>query len=144
MKKTWRKTWKNVFFVAAHHPKLKKRFLGIFWFFWNLKPTPWCSKVRHYPWAEMSGIHFKSKEKTLKTWKNVWFPVFFIIERVFIKGIHRKDKKVKTVFPSITIPNYVFSKNKNTDSLKPQVQWLMKTINFSKIKKFYTAKTLWK
>ena len=56
--------------------------------------------------------------------------LFFIIERVFIKGIYRKDKKGKTVFPSITIPNCVFSKHKNTKSLKPQVQCLMKITIF--------------
>ena len=34
---------------------------------------------------------------------------FFIIERVFIRGIHRKDKNIKTVFESIPIPKYAFS-----------------------------------
>ena len=70
------------------------------------------------------------------------FRFFFIIEQVFIKGVHRKDKKVKTVFASITIPNYVFSKNENKHSLKPQVQCLIKTIDFFKIKKSSNAKTL--
>ena len=58
------------------------------------------------------------------------FRFFFIIERVFIRGIHRKDKTIKTVFESIPIPKYAFSKNKNTNSLKPQVQRLMKTVDF--------------
>ena len=55
---------------------------------------------------------------------------FFIIERVFIRGIRRKNKKVKTVFASIPIRKYTFSKNKNVNSLKPQVQRLMKTVDF--------------
>ena len=58
------------------------------------------------------------------------FRVFSIIERVFIRGIHRKDKQVKTVFESIPIPKYAFSKNKNTHSLKPQVQRLVKNVDF--------------
>ena len=108
VKTTWRKTWQKVIFVAAHHPKLKTYFLEIFWFFWNLKQTPWCSKVRHYPWAEMSRKHFKSEEKSSKRWKSVWFSVFFILEQVFFKGVHRKTKKVKSLFASILIPNYMF------------------------------------
>ena len=58
------------------------------------------------------------------------FPVFTIIGRVFFQGIHRKDKNIKTVFESIPIPKYAFSKNKNKNSLKPQVQRLMKTVDF--------------
>ena len=69
-------------------------------------------------------------KKSSKRWKSVWFSVFFIIEQVFLKCIHRKNKKAKPVFASITIPSYVFSKNINTLSLKPQVQCLMKTIDF--------------
>ena len=127
-------------FVTAHHPKLKKQFLKDFWFFRILKATPWCSNVRSYPGAEMSRKHFKSEEKSSKTWKNVLFSVLFIIERVFINGIHRKDKKVKTVFASIPIPNYAFSKNKKYNSLKPQVQCLMKTIRFLQHKKVFQCK----
>ena len=43
------------------------------------------------------------------------FRVFFIIERVFIKGIHIK---IKTTFASITIPNYAFSKKNNYNFFK--------------------------
>ena len=53
---------------------------------------------------------------------------------MFIRGIRRKNKKVKTVFASIPSRKYTFSKNKNVNSLKPQVQRLMKTVDFSKIK----------
>ena len=102
--------------------------------------APWCSNVRHCPWEEMTRKHFKSEEKSSKRWKNVWFSVFFIIEQVFFKGVHRKDKKAKSVFTSIPIPNYTFSKNKNANSLKLQVQCLMKTIDFYKIKKFFRCK----
>ena len=62
--------------------------------------------------------------------KNVRFSFVFIIERVFIKGIHRKVLKIKTTFASITIPNYAFSKKTITNSLKPQVQRLMKIVDF--------------
>ena len=46
--------------------------------------------------------------------------IFFIIEQVFFKGVHRKDKNVQTVFASIPIPNFAFSKNKdeNKDDYK--------------------------
>ena len=60
---------------------------------------------------------------------------FSVIERVFIRGIRRKNKKVKTVFASIPSRKYTFSKNKNVNSLKPQVQRLMKTVDFSREKK---------
>ena len=56
--------------------------------------------------------------------------IFSIIEQVFFKGVHRKDKNAKSVFASIPIPNYAFSKIKKSNSLKPQVQCLMKTIDF--------------
>ena len=69
--------------------------------------------------------------------------MFFVIERVFIRGIHRKDKKMKMLFESIPIPKYAFSKNKNAISLKPQVQRLMKTVDFSEGEKSCNAKTLW-
>ena len=42
----------------------------------------------------------------------------------------QKRQKIKTVFESIPIPKYAFSKNLNTNSLKTQVQRLMKTIDF--------------
>ena len=42
----------------------------------------------------------------------------------------QKRQKMKTVFESIPIPKYAFSKNKNKNSLKPQVQRLMKTVDF--------------
>ena len=61
---------------------------------------------------------------------------------MFLKGVHRKDKNAKSVFASIPIPNYTFSKNNNVNSLKLQVQCLMKTIDFYKIKKSFNAKTL--
>mgnify|MGYP003718493589 CR=1 FL=1 len=41
------------------------------------------------------------------------FAVVFIVERVFFKGIHRKTKKMKTLFASILISSCVFFKNKN-------------------------------
>ena len=42
----------------------------------------------------------------------------------------QKRQKMKMLFESIPIPKYVFSKNKNAHSLKPQVQRLMKTVDF--------------
>ena len=65
--------------------------------------------------------HFKSDEKNVKNLKKRVFSVFFIIERVFVKGIHRKIKKVKLVFASFLIRNYTFSKKyeiiKNTNTI---------------------------
>ena len=140
MKTTSRKTWKKVIFVAAHHPKFKICIFEGFYFFWILMRTPWCPNVRHYPWAEMFRKHFKSEEKSLKMWKNVWFSVLFITEHVFFKGVYRKTKKVKTLSASIRIPNYTFSKNKTVNSWILQVQCLMKTIDFYKIQKVFQCK----
>ena len=92
----------------------------------------------------MSRKHFKSEEKSSKRWKNVWFSVFFIIEQVFFKGIHRKTKKVKTLFASILIPSFVFYKIENTKNWKTRIQFIMKITFFLKIKNVYNAKTLWK
>ena len=72
------------------------------------------------------------------------FTVFFIIERWFFKGIHRKNKKVKTVFASILIPKCVFSKTKMQNILNHRVQFIMKITIFRKIKKSCNTKTLWK
>ena len=52
------------------------------------------------------------------------------------------EKKEKTDFASIPIRKYTFSKNKTVNSLKPQVQRLMKTVDFSEGGKSCNAKTL--
>ena len=61
---------------------------------------------------EIPRKHFWSDEKLINNMKKLMFIVFFIIERVFFKGIHRKNKKVKTLFASILIPKCVFLKTK--------------------------------
>ena len=76
--------------------------------------------------------------------KNQVFTVFFIIERWFFKGIHRKNKKVKTIFASILIPKYVFSKIKMQNILNHRVQFITKIKYFSENKKSCNTKTLWK
>ena len=76
--------------------------------------------------------------------KNLIFTVFFIIERWFFKGIHRKNKKVKTVFASILIPKCVFSKTKMQNILNHRIQFITKIMIFRKIKKSCNTKTLWK
>ena len=96
VKKTWRKTWKNPILVTDDHPKLKNYVFNYFCFFWILMRAAWCSNVRYCPVAEMSRKQFKSEEKSSKFAKNVRFSCFFfIIERVFIKGIYRKNLKIK-------------------------------------------------
>ena len=72
------------------------------------------------------------------------FYSFFIIERWFFKGIHRKNKKVKTDFASILIPKCGFSKIKIHNILNHRVQFIMKIMIFRKTKKSCNAKTLWK
>ena len=76
--------------------------------------------------------------------ENNIFTVFFIIERWFFKGIHRKNKKVKTVFASILIPKYVFSKTKMQNIINHRIQFIMKIMIFRKIEKSCNTKTLWK
>ena len=76
--------------------------------------------------------------------KKLIFTVFFIIERWFFKGIHRKNKKVKNVFASILIPKCVFSKTKMQNILNHRIQFIMKITIFRKIKKSCNTKTLWK
>ena len=67
---------------------------------------------------------------------------FFIIERVFFKGIHRKNKKVKTAFASILIPKCGFSKTKMQNILNHRVQFIMKIMIFQKTKKSCNTETL--
>ena len=86
------------------------------------------------------GNILRVKKNRQKGEKVCDFRFFFIIGQVFFKGVHRKGKKVNTVFASIPIPNYVFSKNKNNNSLKPQLQCLMKTIAFYKTKNVFQYK----
>ena len=133
---------KKIIFATPLHPKLKKYFLKDFVFFWFLKPTELCSKIDSYSQDEMSRKHFSSDGKLIKNVKNLDFTVFFIIERWFFKGIHRKNKKVKTVFASILIPKCVFSKTKIQNILNHRVQFIMKIMIFRKIKKSCNTKTL--
>ena len=72
------------------------------------------------------------------------FRFFFLLERMFFKGIHRKNKNMKTLFASILIPSCVFFKNKNIISCKHRIQFITKTMIFRKIKKSCNTKTLWK
>ena len=87
-------------------------FIVIFIFFEFLTPTAWCLKSCCYSQDEIPRKRFWSDEKLIKNMKRLIFIVFFIIERVFFKGIHRKNKKVKTLFASILIPKCVFLKTK--------------------------------
>ena len=92
----------------------------------------------------MSRKQFPSDEKMIKNVKNPIFSVFFIIERWFFKGIHRKNKKVKTIFASILTPECVFSKTKIQNNLNHRIQSITKITIFRKIKKSCNTKTLWK
>ena len=109
-----------------------------------MKPGEWCWKSRFSSWDEMSRKHFSSDGKLIKNVKNLNFTVFFIIERWFFKGIHRKNKKVKTVFASILIPKCVFSKTKIQNMLNHRIQFITKIMIFRKIEKSCNTKTLWK
>ena len=68
----------------------------------------------------------------VKNVKKTDFYSFFIIERWFFKGIHRKNKKVKTVFASILIPKCAVSKPKIQNISKHRIQFIMKIMIFRK------------
>ena len=83
-----------MFLWQLNTASLKKRFFfWNFWFFVFSNRAEWCWNIRCSPQDEISSEHFKSDEKMQKTWKNRFFHFFFIIERVFVKGIQRKNKK---------------------------------------------------
>ena len=110
---------------------------------WLLYDTHACCKSCIKSAQGMCNYKFSLTCKMIKNVKTPIFTVFSIIERWFFKGIHRKNKKVKTVFASILIPKCVFSKTKIQNILNRRVQFIMKITIFRKIKKSCNTKTLW-
>ena len=68
--------------------------------------------------------------KNLQKSEKCVFSVFFHHRTSVYQRHTQKVQKMKTVYESIPIPKYRFSKNKNNNSLKPQGQRLMKTVDF--------------
>ena len=115
-----------------------------FHFFWVSQPerlmlkivlllVGWDAQEAFLEWRKIDKKHEKTD-----------FYSFFIIERVFFKGIHRKNKKVKTLFASILIPKCVFSKTKIQNIINHRIQFIMKITIFRKLEKPCNTKTIWK
>ena len=65
----------------------------------------------------------------------------FFYHRTCVYQRHtQKRQNIKTTSESIPIPKYVFSKNKNKNYLKPQVQRLVKSVDFWREKKVLQCK----
>ena len=127
--------------MTAQHRKLKKTFSGFVDFLYFQIESSGAEIFAVPPRMRFLASILRVMKKCKKREKT-GFLYFFIIERVFVKGIQRKNKKKKTVFASILIRNYTFFKNINSNYLKLRVQCVMKISYIFKIKNVYNAKML--